>query len=72
MVFLSNTMRFFASSSKVSNKDNLSAILENVHYEELNSGVVVSVTDGILTVYGLQNARSGELIYVQPQLYGLA
>ena len=40
--------------------------------EDRNVGTVVSVTDGIVRVHGLGDARYGEMLQFSPDLFGLA
>ena len=40
--------------------------------EDRNIGTVVSVTDGIVRIHGLGDARYGEMLEFSPNLYGLA
>jgi F-type H+-transporting ATPase subunit alpha len=40
--------------------------------EDRNVGTVVSVTDGIVRIHGLGDARYGEMLEFSPDLYGLA
>jgi F-type H+/Na+-transporting ATPase subunit alpha len=40
--------------------------------EDRNVGTVVSVTDGIVRIHGLGDARYGEMLQFSPELFGLA
>jgi len=54
--------------------DLIKARIENFQSEteDRNVGTVVSVTDGIVRIHGLGDARYGEMLQFSPDLYGLA
>jgi len=54
--------------------DLIKARIENFQSEteDRNVGTVVSVTDGIVRIHGLGDARYGEMLQFSPELYGLA
>lgn len=37
-----------------------------------NSGMILSITDGIISVYGLTDVKAGEMVQVKKDLFGLA